>query len=134
MSSYSSDEERFDNISEWAITILKQHKITNACLEGYSMGSRGRVFAIAENIGLLKHKLWKMGVKFITPAPTSVKKTFTGKGNAKKSDMYAAMKEMNVDFDLETVLECSPDSSPVADIVDSYAMVHHFLNNIDSKV
>lgn len=126
---YETEEERFDNISEWAITILKKHKVTDACLEGYSMMSKGKVFNIAENIGLLKHKMWKSGIKFITPAPTQVKKTFTGKGNAKKEAMYEALKEQNVDMDLESLLKCKADASPLSDIVDSYAMVDFYLQN-----
>ena len=131
---YNSEEERFDNIASWAITILKKHGVKEACLEGYAMGASGRVFNIAENIGLLKHKMWKEGIAFITPAPTAVKKTFTGKGNAKKLGMYEALLGMGLDVDLEKVMDSNAEKSPIADIVDSFAMVHYKLNNPDARV
>lgn len=126
---YNSEEERFDNISAWAITILKKHGVKEACLEGYAMGASGRVFNIAENIGLLKHKMWKENIKFITPAPTAVKKLFTGKGNAKKDAMYDAFLNKGLDVDLEKLLNCASDKSPLADITDAYAMVDYLINN-----
>jgi Holliday junction resolvasome RuvABC endonuclease subunit len=123
-----TEEERFDNIAEWAIKILKKNNVTEACLEGYSMGSKGRIFAIAENIGLLKHKMWKAGIKFVTPAPTQIKKTFTGKGNANKEAMFNALKG-KFDIDLPTILQCKADASPLADIVDAFALVDYYVNH-----
>lgn len=131
---YSNEQERFENISEWGIQILLKHNVKQACLEGYSMGSSGRIFNIAENIGLLKHKMWKNGIEFITPAPTSVKKFFTGKGNAKKDAMYQSAVEKGLAIDLRELLSCRDIDSPISDIIDSYAMVDYMLNNIDSKV
>lgn len=128
---YHSEEERFDNISNWAITILKKHGVKEATLEGYSMGSQGRIFNIAENIGLLKHKMWKENINFITPAPTAVKKVFTGKGNSNKTAMYDAFLNKGLDVDLEKLLNCSSDKSPLADITDAFAMVHYSLNNLN---
>lgn len=126
---HTSEEERFDNIASWGVTILKKHGVKEACLEGYAMGASGRVFNIAENIGLLKHKMWKENIKFITPAPTAVKKLFTGKGNAKKEAMYDAFLNKGLDVDLEKLLNCASDKSPLADITDAYAMVDYLINN-----
>ena len=126
---HHSDEERYDNIASWAITILKKHGVKEACLEGYAMGASGRVFNIAENIGLLKHKMWKEGIAFITPAPTAVKKLFTGKGNSNKTAMYDAFLNKGLDVDLEKLLNCASDKSPLADITDAYAMCDYFINN-----
>lgn len=131
---YGNEQERFDNISEWGLQILLKHNVKEVCLEGYSMGSSGRVFNIAENIGLLKHKMWVNKIKFITPAPTSVKKYFTGKGNSNKEAMYTALQSKAIDLDLETLLSSKSKDSPIADIVDSFAMIDFMLNNIDSKV
>jgi Holliday junction resolvasome RuvABC endonuclease subunit len=93
------------------------------------MGASGRVFNIAENIGLLKHKMWKEGIAFITPAPTAVKKLFTGKGNSNKTAMYDAFLNKGLDVDLEKLLNCASDKSPLADITDAYAMCDYFINN-----
>lgn len=130
---YDSDEERFDIISSWAMTILRQHGVKQACLEGYSMGSKGKVFHIAENIGLLKHKMWAAKLAFITPAPTAVKKQFTGKGNANKEAMYDELRRRCVDTDLEVLLDCKASDSPISDIVDSFAMTDFLINNPDVK-
>ncbi len=129
MSNWDTEQQRFDDISEWGIKILTKYGVKAACLEGYSMGSSGRIFNIAENIGLLKHKMWKAGIDFITPAPTQVKKHFTGKGNAKKELMFSSLTEREPDVKIEDLLKCKPGDSPVADIVDSYAMVSFFLSN-----
>lgn len=131
---FSNDTERFHNISEWGIQILTKNNVKKVCLEGYSMGSTGRIFNIAENIGILKHKLWVNKIEFITPAPTSVKKFFTGKGNANKEAMYKSALERGIDVDLEAMLSCSANNSPISDVIDSYALVDFMLNNIDSKV
>lgn len=128
---FNGDEERFNNIATWAMTILKKHGVKRACLEGYSMGSQGRIFHIAENIGLLKHMMWKEGIEFITPAPTAVKKSFTGKGNAKKEQMYDAFIDKGLDVDLEKLLNSTSDKSPIADITDAFAMLHHMYTNPD---
>jgi Holliday junction resolvasome RuvABC endonuclease subunit len=125
---YQSEQERFDNISEWAMTIMRKHKVKQACLEGYSMGSSGRIFNIAENIGLLKHKMWKEGIEFITPAPTTVKKHFSGKGNAKKEDLHSKLLESE-GINVSEILNSKISTSPVSDIVDSYAMVSYYITN-----
>ena len=60
---YSSEPERYNNIANWVIDIIKsqpqlmigklweKHPIIQ--IEDYSFGSTGRVFHIAENLGLL---------------------------------------------------------------------------------
>lgn len=125
---FLNDTERFDIISQWGIDILSEHKVIEVCLEGYSMGSsKGLVFNIAENIGLLKYKLMKKSISFETPAPTTIKKFFTGKGNAKKEQMYEhfLLKENK---DISAILKVKPGSSPISDIVDSFALTKFYLN------
>ena len=85
MPEYENDIDRFDKLSDIVLTILKKFNVKKVCLEGYSMGSsKGLVFNIAENGGLLKYKMFKNQIEFITPAPTQIKKFWTEKGNAKK--------------------------------------------------
>ena len=50
---FTSDEQRYASITTWALKLLEEGDVI--CIEGYSMGSTGRVFNIAENAGLLKH-------------------------------------------------------------------------------
>jgi len=125
---YEHQMERFHNITEWALSILKQFKVVDVCLEGYSMGSKGTVFNIGENTGILKHTMWINNISFITPAPTQVKKYFTGKGNANKEVMYDSFYDQtNVDL-LSIFNKTSKTSNPISDIVDSYAMLSYGIN------
>ena len=117
---YYSEQERYDNIAEFFLNKIPTKTPPIIYIEDYSFGSRGRVFHIAENAGLLKYKFWEVGFKFSTVAPTVIKKFATGKGNADKQKMYEA-------FVAETGQELIPLfsktgrlDSPVTDIVDSY--------------
>jgi len=115
---YSKDSEnvkRFDHISDWAITILKNQKVTHVYLEGYSMGSRGRVFHIAENTGVLKQKIYKEGITCEVVPPSTWKKEVVGKGNADKQHVYESM-----NVDLKPIFKSKSITSPINDIADSY--------------
>ena len=100
---WTEPEERFHKISEWAISVIEKtcdpqwglNTPMSVVIEGYSMGSKGKVFHIAENTGILKYKLWQKNITFVTPAPTSIKKFATGKGNADKSMMYESFLAKN---------------------------------------
>ena len=128
---WETPEERFDLISEWALSILKKFKVTNACIEGYSMGSKGNISGICENGGLMKHKMWKNNIQFTTPAPTQIKKYFCGKGNGNKELMYDAFFEQTKISILDDPLynSLSKDSNPISDIVDSYALLCYCIDN-----
>lgn len=78
-------------------------------------------FHIGENTGIFKYLLWKQGVKYSTVPPTQVKKFGTGRGNAKKEDVYAAFKA-ETRVDLQSVLGTTGAQikSPVADLADAY--------------
>lgn len=122
---YETQMERFDLVSEWAMTIMDRFKPSKVFIEGYSMGSKGRVFHIAENGGILKHKLWKAGYDVSDDLPpTSVKKLFAGKGNAKKEEMHDAMVEQ-LGINVAEALDGNASTSPVNDVVDAFAMVKY---------
>lgn len=116
---YENNEHRFDMISMWALDHIPRR--ATVFIEDYSFGSKGKVFHIAENAGLVKHKLWKLGHNITPIAPTVIKKFATGKGNATKEQMYEV-------FVNETGVKLLPlyqpkslkVGSPVGDIVDSY--------------
>lgn len=129
-SPYEHQMERFDNLAIWTLTILQRFKVTEVCLEDYSYGSKGNVFNIGENTGIMKHLLWKNNIKYYTAAPTQIKKSFSGKGNANKEDMHEAF-ETETGLSVAKLLNAKAKDSPVSDIVDSYAvfkygMEHHF--------
>ena len=82
--------------------------------------SAGMVFNIAENTGLLKHKLYKAKIPFSLFSPTVVKKQFVGKGNCKKEEMSAKFKErFGVEFHKE--YGGKPGDTPENDLVDAFA-------------
>ena len=114
---YVADVDRFDSISDWAINLCIG--ASDVAIEGYSFGSKGRVFNLAENMGIFKHKLYKAGVPLTVIEPSKAKKLATGKGNADKQAMYEAFSEetktnLLITFDQKSL------SNPVTDIVDSY--------------
>jgi len=114
---WPSEEFRYDFISNWIISLTPV--TSNVILEGYAFAAKGQVFNIGENTGLLKHKLYKNNISSIIVTPTEVKKYATGKGNASKTDMYDAFVDMT-GIKLTEILECSPESNPLSDIVDSF--------------
>jgi Holliday junction resolvasome RuvABC endonuclease subunit len=84
------------------------------------MGSKGRVFHIAENTGILKYRLWKYGVDFEAVPPTVIKKFATGKGNADKEKMQTAfVAENNLDIKFELGMT-EKQWNPSSDIIDAY--------------
>ena len=123
---YTSEPERYNNIANWVIDIIKSHKKDSWSLEqpiiqieDYSFGSTGRVFHIAENLGLLKYKL-KMECSWdynLIP-PSVIKKFATGKGNANKELMIDAF-EKDTGTNLAQVFDTT-SKSPVSDVADAY--------------
>lgn len=132
---YSSDEQRWNNISAWAInkiftkellekdatgTTVETCPFIKIGLEGYSFGSRGGLaFTIAENTHALKHKFWQLDKPFELYPPSMVKKFATNKGNAKKEAMYEQFIK-DTELNLESITGSTRDKSPISDIVDSY--------------
>jgi len=123
---YHSNEERFDMISDWAIGCIPRTAIIY--IEDYSYGSKGKTFHIAENAGLVKHKLWKLGHSIHPIPPTVIKKFATGKGNATKEAMYAAfLKETTINLMSIYQPKAATVGSPVGDIVDSFYIAKYGL-------
>jgi Holliday junction resolvasome RuvABC endonuclease subunit len=121
---WKTDEERHHNISEHFLNIVRSNcpAGTPVVIEDYSMGSKGRVFNLAENTGLMKHKLWTHDYPITKVAPTSLKKFATGKGNAKKEQMWDAFFTMTGET-LESVGK--KGGNPTSDIIDSWFLVRY---------
>lgn len=120
--------ERIEHLTQWAVDIIMKHQVKFLALEGYSMGSKGRVFDLAENTGLFKWKLWRAGIPYTMPSPTTIKKEFAGKGNVGKGEMYEQF-VTTTGIRLESILDTRADKNPISDIVDSYAVYRHALAN-----
>lgn len=114
---YLSEQERFDNIAAWAISHIPKKSIVG--IEGYAYASKGVVFHIGENTGLLKHYLWQNKLSFNVFSPPTIKKFATGKGNANKLAMYHSF-VAETQVDISAIIDCVEGESPMSDIIDSY--------------
>lgn len=97
-------------IRKGVLQIVEQFSPDVIVIEGYAIGGRGRVFDLAELGGSVKHALFDYrvngyrGLMYICP-PTTLKKAFTGKGNAKKPDMSKAQAKFGESFDNDNVVD-----------------------------
>jgi len=120
---WNSPEERFNRVSKIVSELIP--KDSSVVIEGYSFGSTSsNLFQIAENCGALKQRLFEREIHFTVVPPSAIKKYATGKGTAKKEQMYEAfIAETGVDLQHAfSKKEGSKIGSPVSDIVDSYFM------------
>ena len=119
---WDTEEQRHDLLSEWAMKCVKGCYVF---IEGYAFATSGKshVRSVAENSGLLKHKMYKSNQPFTSIPPTVIKKFATDKGNANKEVMHEFfIKEIDTPTNLKTILrpKSTKLTSPITDIVDSY--------------
>ena len=119
---WETEEQRHDLLSDWAMTCIQGCEVY---IEGYAFATSGKshVRSVAENTGLLKHKMYKSNQSFTSVPPTVIKKYATGKGNANKEVMYEAFNaELLTPPDLKSILKPKSKklTSPVTDLVDAY--------------
>lgn len=131
-------EERFHNLAEWSLDVLREHQVDSVCLEGYAYGagSKGLVFQIGENTGTLKHRMWVDKIPFIVTPPTVIKKFATGKGNANKERMWESFLE-ETHYDLYSVFGMESkkkDASPISDIIDAYYLAKYYFVELTKVV
>lgn len=119
---YTSEIERFTNISTWVLSHLIDCDVV--VMEDYSLGSKGRVFHIAENTGILKYRMVENHMRYYTVPPTSLKKWATGKGNSNKEKMYESFYSQTK-VDLLKEFACKKPMNPICDIVDSYYLLKY---------
>jgi len=116
--------QRYKNIASWAID--KVQGCSLVIIEDYSMGSKGRVFHIAENCGILKHELYVNELPFDTVPPTTLKKFASGKGNASKEMMYESfLRETNIDIKNHINPKLKESDNPVSDVIDSFYLAKY---------
>jgi len=129
---YTSNEQRYYNIANWALFKVQEGDVVY--MEGYSMGSTGMVFNIAENAGLLKHYLFMKGNEYHVVAPTVIKKFATGKGNANKERLQECFIE-ETGVDVKKMLDMTEKQwNPSSDVIDAYYIAKYGytqeLNNV----
>lgn len=121
--SYSSAIERYDKLASWTLENLVWYtgRVQKVFIEDFAFSATGRVFNIAENVGVLKKRLYDAKISFECIPPTVIKKFATGKGNAKKEVMYDAFyQESKVDLQSSLSPKSKNIGNPVSDIVDAY--------------
>lgn len=113
--------QRFHDNAMWTMDVLKSTNSFCVGIEDYSMGSKGKVFHIAENLGILKYNLYtNKGYETRTIPPSVIKKFATGKGNANKEKMEESFIE-ETGINLKKLLgQTKKQWSPSGDIIDSY--------------
>lgn len=125
---HKTEEERYAAITCWALSLLLEDDVVY--MEGYSMGSTGRVFNIAENAGLLKHYLWKNKFKYSMVPPTVIKKFATGKGNANKEKLQEQF-VTDTGVNIKQMLNMTEKQwNPSSDIIDSYYIAKYGVENV----
>ena len=119
---WETEEQRHDLLTDWTMSILQGCEVF---IEGYAFATSGKSYvrSVAENTGLLKHKMYKAKQTFTSVPPSVIKKYATDKGNANKELMYEAFTaELLTPPDLQKRLRPKSKklSNPVTDIVDAY--------------
>jgi len=118
---YDEDlNKRYDKISSYFLDRIYERNVTKVFIEGYSMGSSGRVFNIAENTGILKYRFWNLGIDYAVVPPTVIKKFATGKGNANKEKMQESFESENSIRLKEELKQTEKQWNPSSDIIDAY--------------
>lgn len=128
---FENYQGRYHYISSWALRVLTGSESFPITIEGYSMGSKGKVFNIAENTEVLKYRLFQKNVICLEAPPTSVKKFATGNGQADKKRMTDAfIQDTGIDVHSLFGTGALKDISPVSDIADSYWLCKYQFSQI----
>jgi len=131
---WSSPEERFDYLANWALSLIPEGAII--AIESYSYNSKGMNYQIGENCGVLKNKLYLRHHLFQIVEPLVLKKFACGFGGASKLEM---LKQFCLDDPegfkhIQSSIEIKKEKvkklkngrtkgnilSPVQDVVDAY--------------
>ena len=126
---YDDEMQRYDIISSYFLDRIMENEVDKVYMEDYSMGSKGRVFHIAENTGVLKYRMWSFGIPFQTIPPTVIKKFASGKGNANKERMQEVFEEQN-EVKLKQLFNMTDKQwNPSSDLIDAYYICKYGLND-----
>lgn len=105
--------------------LIRENGVSQVYMESYAYNGKGKVFNLAEATGTLKLLLLLDRIPLVLFPPLSVKKAFTGKGNANKEKMISRYEElMGVNLREMYGAEEGLSDSPLSDIVDAAAMVY----------
>lgn len=104
-------------------------------IEGYAFGSHaGSVHQIAENAAVLKHKVYCKGIPIEVINPSTVKKWYSGKGNAKKDELYNVFVEKE-HIKLRDYFSLPENQwEPLAGIIDSWILLSILVENHKDEI
>lgn len=131
-STTEGDLPRFLELAEWVSQIVRETQPRFIILEDYAFSRAGRLTQLGENCGILKAELFRQHpqVPLRIVGPTVMKKFATGKGTAKKEDIWSAFIKKEPHTEPWAKI-CHPKSekitSPVADIADAYFLAQYGL-------
>ena len=134
--SINASIERYTNIAQYFISFAEQYGVEVVFLEGYSLGSKGQVFNIAENTAVLKLLLKIGGFDVRIFPPTRIKKFATGKGNANKDSMkesfFSAIENGDIEDTVGKAIEpvAHYKESPLSDIIDAWYVLQYGLTTL----
>lgn len=118
---WNTPQQRYEYLADSFMSRIPDNPSIEFGIESYSMGSKGRVFDIAEATQTLKYKVWKKyGKEMHLFSPATVKKEFQGKGNAKKEQMAEAF-EKRFGFVMHEAVSSKIKGS-ASDLVDAVAV------------
>ena len=124
---FTDEIDRNIRQSDLIVDFLKDAEYV--AIEGFSYGSPGRLAQLGEFIGIVKSKLYPLGVKMRIYDPRTVKMNAChGNGNADKYDMLLAYENDKCGLDLSMLPTIDPEKlahrkagiSPLNDIVDAF--------------
>ena len=94
LSSQLKGVERLADLAEQVCERVSSTPHAVVCVEGYSFGSRNsQAHAIGELGGVVRYRLWQLGIPVVDIPPTCRAKFATGRGNAGKDEMIASVSQ-----------------------------------------
>lgn len=92
ISTNTKGPERLTRISNELINLVMSNPVDAVILEGYSFASRNsQAHSIGELGGVVRMRLWQVGVPYVEVPPTCRAKFATGKGNASKNEVISSI-------------------------------------------
>jgi len=118
---------------------VESHTLVHVGIEGYAYALFGRsasVSTLCEATGVFKYLLESRGIDYSIVPPTAAKREFAATGKATKHDMLTTFLDMTYPSPLHTYVRQRSNASvsPLADIVDAFAVLQYQLAQMQPKI
>ena len=129
-----NEMKRYDRIQRYFTQFMLENDMVG--FERYAFSASGKITAIAEANGILKHRAYSMGCDVIeSVSPKTIKKFATGNGNASKFEMVDAFQADFPDIDVYDMIKAKRGNksikAPLTDICDAYFLAKYIIANRD---